>query len=56
MHLNAKIEPRYRAPLAGTGPAREREHPSSYQLPVTDTAYLVSPPAGVCLPFPGHNV
>lgn len=30
--------------------------PILYQLPVTDTACLVSPPVGVCLPFPGHDV
>lgn len=42
--------------LAGTGPAGEWERPFSYQLPVTDTAYLVSPPAGVCSPLRGYNI
>ena len=41
---------------AGRGPAGEQEHPSSYQLAVTDTACLVSLPVGVCSLFPGYNV
>lgn len=48
LHLNAKIESRYHQAISWNCASRRMGTPILYQLPVTDTACLVSPPAGAC--------